>query len=173
MHALFRLFLDVLLRRRGPEDVPPSWALAGVVSVASMAVNALYVAHVPNGDGHWAVRTLGDFAAGALFLAFILLLARLLPRFLQSFTAMAGTSTLLALPALALLALAQTGWRPLQTVLNLAFTMLLVASLFVTEHILRRTLECSVWRSIPLTFANFLLSLGIAQWFDTVFRPGA
>ena len=172
MHALFRLFLDVLLRRRGPEDVPPSWALAGVVSVASMAVNALYVAKaVP--DGHWALRTLGDFAAGALFLAFILLLARLLPRFLQSFTAMAGTSTLLGLPALALLALAQTGWRPLQTVLNLAFTMLLVASLFVTEHILRRTLECSVWRSIPLTFANFLLSLGVAQWFDTVFRPGA
>ena len=172
MHALFRLFLDVLLRRRGPEDIPASWALAAAVSVAAMAVNAAYVANVPQAvpDGHWAWRTLGDFGAGALFLALVLQLAGLLPRFLQSFTALTGTSALLGLPALVLLALAQTGWRPLQTALNVAFTMLCVASLFVTEHILRRTLECTVWRSLPLTLANFLVSLAVAQWFDNFFR---
>ena len=43
--------------------------------------------------------------------------------------------------------------------------MLIVASLFVTEHILRETLECPRLLSIPLTIANLLLSLAVAQWF--------
>jgi hypothetical protein len=49
--------------------------------------------------------------------------------------------------------------------LTLAFYMLIVASLFVTEHILRETLECPRLLSIPLTIANLLLSLAVAQWF--------
>ncbi len=111
-----------------------------------------------------------DFAAGAVFLAAVLAMFGHLARYLQSFTALAGTGALLGLPALGLLALAQTGWQPLQWVLNVAFMMLLVASLFVTEHILRRTLECSRWRSVPLTLANFLLSVSVAQWLDRWLR---
>jgi hypothetical protein len=76
------------------------------------------------------------------------------------------TSLLLTIPALGLLAVAQTGWAPLQLPLTLAFYMLIVASLFVTEHILRETLECPRLLSIPLTLANLLLSLAVAQWFD-------
>ena len=60
---------------------------------------------------------------------------------------------------------AQIG-RQLQLPLTIAFYMLIVASLFVTEHILRETLECSRFLSIPLTVANLLLSLAVAQWFD-------
>lgn len=169
MHGLLRLFLDLLLRRRGPEDLPHSWVLCALVSLAGLSANALYVSTaVP--DGHWAVRTVVDFAAGAGFLVAVLALFGHLARFVQSFTALAGTGVLLSLPALLLLGLAQTGWQPLQGVLNLAFMMLLVASLFVTEHIFRRTLECSRWRSVPLTLANFLLSVSVAQWLDRWLR---
>lgn len=165
MRSLLTLFLDILLRRRGPQDVPASPALAVVVVLGCFCTTVLYGAYA-NPEGRWLVRTAADLAASAAFLAGLLLAAGRMPRFLQSFTAMNGTSWLLSVPALGLLAVAQTGWAPLQLPLTIAFYMLIVASLFVTEHILRETLECSRFLSIPLTVANLLLSLAVAQWFD-------
>lgn len=165
MRSLLWLFLDILLRRRGPQDLPASPALAGAVVLGCFATTAIYSAYA-NPEGRWFVRTAADLLATGLFLAGLLLAAGRLPRFLQSFTAMNGTSLLLTIPALGLLAIAQTGWAPLQLPLTLAFYMLIVASLFVTEHILRETLECPRLLSIPLTVANLLLSLAVAQWFD-------
>lgn len=165
MRSLLTLFLEILLRRRGPQDVPASPALTMVVVAACFCTTAFYGAYA-NPEGRWLVRTAADLGASALFLAGLLVAAGHLPRFQQSFTAMNGTSLLLSLPALGLLAVAQTGWAPLQLPLTVAFYMLIVASLFVTEHILRETLECSRFLSIPLTVANLLLSLAVAQWFD-------
>jgi len=165
MRLLLKLFLEILLRRRGPQDVPASPALTVLVALACFATTAIYGAYA-NPEGRWLVRTAADLTASALFLAGLLVAAGHLSRFQQSFTAMNGTSLLLNVPALGLLAVAQTGWAPLQLPLTVAFYMLIVASLFVTEHILRETLECSRWLSIPLTVANLLLSLALAQWFD-------
>ncbi|MEY4377344.1 MAG: hypothetical protein RJB26_1894 [Pseudomonadota bacterium] len=165
MRSLLWLFLDILLRRRGPQDVPASPALGWAVVCAAFGASAAYSAFaVP--DGRWLARTAADLVASALFLAGLLLASRRLSRFQQSFTAMNGASLLLSIPALGLLAVAQTGWAPLQLPLTLAFYMLIVASLFVTEHILRETLECPRLLSIPLTVANLFLSLAVAQWFD-------
>ena len=165
MRSLLRLFLDILLRRRGPQDVPASTALAVAVVCACFCVTGLYSAYA-NADGRWLARTAADLAANAAFLAGLLVVSGRGARFQQSFTALNGTSLLLSLPALGLLAVAQTGWAPLQLPLTLAFYMLIVASLFVTEHILRETLECPRLLSIPLTLANLFLSLAVAQWFD-------
>lgn len=165
MRLLLRLFLDILLRRRGPQDVPASNALAVAVVCACFTVTCLYSAYA-NVDGRWLARTAADLVASAAFLAGLLWATGRRARFQQSFTALNGTSLLLGLPALGLLAVAQTGWAPLQLPLTVAFYMLIVASLFVTEHILRETLECSRLLSILLTVANLFLSLAVAQWFD-------
>ncbi len=165
MHSLFRLFIDILLRRKGPQDLPSSWSFGLVVVLCGLLANAAYVAMaVP--DGRWLVRTVADFAASAGFLALVLVLGGHPRRFQQSFTALCGVGLLLTLPAYGFVLLAQTGWSPLQWLLDLLFTMLLVASLFVTEHILRQALECSPWRSVPLTFANLMLSIAVSQWFN-------
>ena len=165
MRSLLWLFLDILLRRRGPQDLPASPALAGAVVLGCFATTAIYSAYAAP-DTRWLFRTAADLLANGLFLAGLLLAAGRWPRFRQSFTAMNGASLLLNIPAFAWLALAQLRWAPLQLPIQVASVTVFVASLFVTEHILRETLECPRLLSISLTIASLALSLAVAQWFD-------
>lgn len=165
MHGLLMLFTDILLRRRGPQDVPVSRFLDGMVWGLAFVASALY-AWLASSDGLWLVRAGADLVAGGVFTLGVLALFGHAARFRQTYTAQCGTAVLLTLPALAIGLLAQGGDASLAVVFRVLFTVLFVASLVVTEHIFRQALECTPWKSVPVTLANLMLALWVSRFFD-------
>lgn len=170
MHGLLMLFTDILLRRRGPQDVPVSKFLDGLVWGAAFVASALYSA-VATGDGLWLVRAGADLVVGAVFTLGVLALFGRAARFRQTYTAQCGTAVLLTVPALAIGLLAQGGDASVGVVIRVLFTVLFVASLVVTEHIFRQALECTPWKSVPVTLANLMIALWVSRLIDAAGAP--
>lgn len=96
MSQLFRMFIDIALWRRGPQDLPASTALACLVAAFYAFISAIQVGM--GGSGFWAtlLLTLIDLALQAVWLWGLLTFFAKRPRFLQSFTAFLGVGALLA-----------------------------------------------------------------------------
>lgn len=160
MTALFNLFLDICLFRKGPQDVPASTTL-------------LWLCLTGYGLSGLAVLLAGLEPAQALLEAVveIILLAGLCygllsltnhrARFVQTLTALAGTGALLTVVAFPLVIwIGQESARHEQGILStLLFFGLVGWSLAVTAHVLRHAL--SVSRILGMLYATgyFVISI--------------
>lgn len=96
MLSLARLYADIALLRRGPEDVPASTFLLAGTIVAYFLVNFFVSLLLPPFAGPWHLHLLVDIG---FTLAWYVALMRLLAkpeRFLQTTTAVFGYQTVLA-----------------------------------------------------------------------------
>ena len=160
MLALLNAFIDIILHRRGPEDLPASRFLLMVVLAIYLLVgfSVIWVSE------HW-LRALAILAVDAtLYLIFIrlLLLANHLPhRFVQSATALLGISTVfnvVALPFLFWLEFAtDNGVLPLLP--YAALIALLIWSLDVSAFILSRAISKPYVAGVAIVIGYFLFSL--------------
>src|SRR5690348_9140072 len=95
MNELLRLFCQISILRRGPQDLPAS-PLAFLISIASYLVITCAVNILLPQDGHW----LSDLLIDVIFtLAWYLALMRIVDRrerFLQTATAVFGFQTIIA-----------------------------------------------------------------------------
>jgi hypothetical protein len=144
MFALFDAFLQILLRRRGPEDLPDSRFLL------ALALGAYLLCQVPVAVimYGWTAVTAALLAADALLLAvyfwIVLQLAGHAGRYRQTLTALAGTGALLALLQAPLVWLMQSMRGPQADApwpLTLALLLLLVWTVLVQSHVATRALE--------------------------------
>ena len=169
MLALFSAFVDIILHRRGPEDLPASRFLLALVLVLYLGVGFLVVGV----SEHWS-RALAILAVdAALYLTFIkllLLLHNFPARFLQSTTALLGIYTLfnaVALPFLIWLESADdSGVLPLLPYAVLI--ALLLWSLDVSAFIFARAISRSYVAGVAIVIGYFLFSLLIR---GVVFPP--
>jgi hypothetical protein len=96
MKELLRLFAQITLLRRGPQDLPPSQLLLALTIAGYLAVNLLFGALLPQPSKLW----IGQLAVDTVFtLAWYAVLMRLMKRperFLQTATAVFGYQLLLA-----------------------------------------------------------------------------
>ena len=159
MTVILRL-IDICLFRAGPEDLPARSGLLQTTLLAylmvGIAINLL--------DTSWAMSLTVSVADLIFLLAFIWLLFRgyqHLPRLDQTLTALAGCSVLLGILVMPVLAVfyQYDETQPMANWLLLILMAIMLWSLMVTAHIIRRALECSAPAAVGWTVFYVILSI--------------
>jgi len=99
LRALLVRLIDIVLLRGGPEQLPASPGLLGVVVAVNVAVSALVYALIPNAPHNWQMQLVVGTVVSLLGFRAAFSLANKPERFLQTSVAMFGTTTLF-IPAL-------------------------------------------------------------------------
>ena len=171
MLALLDVFFQIVMRRRGPEDLPDSsfllWLAMGAYALAQLPTAALIFG--------WTSTALAAVALDCALLAgafrVLLQLTGHAPRFHQTLTALAGTGALLALaqaPLVYFAKLAGAGGSPAAGP-TLGLLALLLWSIVVQAHIASRALSAGYGTGLAVAIGYFLLSYQISG----IFAPQA
>jgi len=167
MPALVRLFIDIALHRKGPQDVPASSAVFGVALLAYLAVGAAVLWPSTEGMNELFSQLGAELLLTVVVFGGLLAVTGRGARAGQTLAAMFGTGALLsalALPFVWVLARAisagtpQPGMEIPVLFSTMALFMLLFASLLVTGHILRHALDWSYAAGVLAASAYFALS---------------
>lgn len=165
MKRLLQLFVDILLLRAGPQDVPPSPALLVLAMLASVATSLLLTLE-SFGGGDAALRVTVELGLSALLLAALLGFHGHGARFVQSFTAVCATGAMLALVAWPLfgILLSRPSEDGLAVIALLLLWLLFGWNIAVVGHIFRHALAIGWFRALLLALAYALLIAGIGEW---------
>lgn len=96
MLSLLRLFTDIALLRRGPEEVPASPLLLAGTVIANFIVNFLMSTLLPPIPGPWHLHLVVDIVFTLLWYVVLMRLFSRPERFLQTATAVFGYQTVLS-----------------------------------------------------------------------------
>lgn len=161
MQQLLHTLFDIVLLRRGPEDIPHSWIVltmcAGLWLGAVLATTAMI-----SGFGAADARiALGSACVGLACYAAVLTSAGFKSRLLQTASAMIGCGALISFGMLAMLVL----FTPFlgQDIANLSAFLLLVWSVPVKGHIIARAINRHWYVGIVIALAIFLVQLTFTQ----------
>ena len=177
MQALIRLFIDIALHRKGPQDVPAAPAVFGLALCAYLAIGAAVLWQSADHPG----TVLGQLALDLVLLVLIcgglLALTGRSARMIQTLTALFGTGALLSAAALPFV------WTAARTLGDgvpvpgmevpgllsaMALFLLLLVSLLVTGHILRQALDWSYAAGVLTAVAYFSISVALFRRFFPV-----
>ncbi|HNW78895.1 MAG TPA: hypothetical protein PKH28_08275 [Candidatus Competibacteraceae bacterium] len=162
MNALFNLFLDICLLRKGPQDVPAAPVLLGLC-LFGYGLSGLLVLLMSTPFRVALLQILLDMALLSGLLYGVLFLHRHPARFPQTLSAVTGTGTLLGLLALPLMSWivhqGSAGDIGLPSILLLS---LMAWSIAVIAHILHFALAVPIWSgalyALTYTFLSWTLT---------------
>jgi hypothetical protein len=166
MKEVLGLFVQILLLRRGPQDLPASGLLLSVTVAAYVGVNSVISSVFPPAH-NWPALLLVDVGFTLLWTALLLRVAGRRERTLQTTTAVFGYQLVLAPLLVPWQWLAQQfqGSPAWQGPLALIWTVVLVWVVAANARIIRSALEWSFTASAALviaqTFADQLLQMSI------------
>ena len=159
MLQFLKAFLDIVLWRRGPQDLPASTLLFWLTAGAYVAVSILQLSLVDEPPAAWVVFVLLD---PILLTGGVYLLLRLFgkdARFLQTATAVLGTGAVLGLvlflPTQWLVT--QLDLPPESTAAGLMALALVIVFAFVTGRILKLATDSNLFTGVTLALVYFLL----------------
>ena len=164
MLALFNLFLDICLLRKGPQDMPASMSLVKMCLLA-YGLSGLLVLLVSTPAPVALLQILLDIAllSGSLYLG--LILGRHPKRFEQTLSALTGTGSLMGLLALPLMIwIVGQGSGGDTTLPSLLMLVLMAWSIAVMAHILRHAFETSIWLGALYALGYTFLSWTLTGW---------
>jgi hypothetical protein len=154
-----KVFLDIVLWRRGPQDLPVSPLLFALAAAAYVAVSAVQLALLHEPAAAWFVFCVLDPALLAAGTWLLLRLFRRPERFLQAATAVLGTGALLGmalfLPVqwlLGALEVSAESWLA-----GAAALALVVVFSLVTGRILKLATDTNLFTGVALSLTYFLL----------------
>jgi hypothetical protein len=161
MTELIRLYAQIALLRKGPQDVPASPALLVATLVSYALVNFAFSVLLPPVSGPWVPLLLVDILFTLVWNAVLLRVVGKPERFLQTTTAMFGFQTVLSPLSIA------SGWlirrfhedAVWQFPLGLIYLIVVVWMIAVNSHVLKAALE---W-STPSCVALVILQIITAQ----------
>jgi hypothetical protein len=175
MASILKLYLDIALLRRGPEDVPASKSLLYATLAAFVVLNALLtVAFRPTVE-NWLPQLLVSVAFTLFWYRILLTLFGRRERYLQTMTAVLGFGCIITpvlLPAVGAMAPYMEAPQPDQAMPFIVLLMLplFIYLLYVSARILRAAIERPMFQCVMLvllqTFLEPLLLLAL-------FGPGA
>jgi len=159
MTELIRLYSQIAILRRGPQDVPASVLLLMATVVGYFAVNFVVNAVLPPVGGPWLVRLVLDVAFTLVWYWLVLKLLRRPERILQTTTAVFGFQAVLS-PVLAL-----SEWFALryqhdalwQVPFSLIALVMLIWLIAANTHVMKAALEWSSAASVALVILQFLI----------------
>jgi hypothetical protein len=158
LHFL-KAFLDIVLWRSGPQDLPASRLLLWVTAVAYVAVSILQLSLLDEPAAAWIVFVLLD---PVLLVAGVYLLLKLFgktDRFLQAATAVLGTGVVLGLGLFLPVqwTVTQAGLTPESTTAGLIALAMVVVFGLVTGRILKLATDTNLFTGVTLALTYFLL----------------
>ncbi len=156
MSAVIKLFIDICLLRKGPEDVPYSEILLGLLLALSIIISIL-VGIMTKTMQFAVISTIAELFFSFVFIK--LLLSKKPERFLQTFVALLGASTLLNLiyaPAVYIFLMNENN-KNIQTLVSLLTVALLVWSIAVYGHIFSRALQSPMVYGVAISIAYVLM----------------
>ena len=157
MKELIRLFTQIALLRRGPQDLPASLLLLGIAIVGYSGVNFLVSSLMPPIEG-WAAHLAVDVVFTLAWYVVLLRLAGRAERTLQTTTAVFGfqavLSPLLIVSEWLLLRFAQDAtW---QLPVAIMWLMLVIWLIAANSHVVKAALEWSSAASVALVILQIL-----------------
>lgn len=155
MFELVKLFFDICLFKKGPQDVPPSYALLyGLIVV--YALIGFLVLFLSVGWYEAALQVLVEIALVIGFTKVMLSLTRKPERYVQTASALLGTDALISFFALPGIASMTTGRM---TLLVFAVMLgLMVWHWLVTGHIIRHAISQSLSFGLGVAFLYILVT---------------
>lgn len=172
MQSLIGLFFEIVLHRKGPQDVPPAGVVLGFTLIAYLATGGIVLWPSAADMSIVLAQLAVDLTLMVLIFGGLLAATGRADRMRQTFAALFGTSALLSVAALPFVWIATTAFVEdapspgvgLPVLLStLALFMLLLVSLLVTGHILRHALNWSYAAGVLVAAGYFAVSV-------TVFR---
>jgi hypothetical protein len=159
MQDFVRLFIQIALLRRGPQDLPASLLLLVLTLAGYLGVNALVSALLPP-VSVWPLQLLVDTLFTLAWYVALLQLAGRPERILQTSTAVFGFQAVLSPPLIASEWLMrrfgeQTSWQLPIAVAGLLLVVWLVAA---NGHVVKAALEWSGTASIMIVIAQIFSS---------------
>jgi len=171
MFPLVKIWLDLVLLRKGPQDLPVSGFLLGL-SLCCYILVSLLVAIPSSGIAGAVLLALVDVSMLTVFVVALLYLQSKIARINQTLSALAGTGSVMGLLALPLVLLVDPGQPADQVPAVLAglWLSLLIWNLFVMAHIIRHALSSSFAIGLGAAVLYALVSM---QMVTTLFPPQA
>ena len=169
MRALFELFLDICLLRKGPQDMPASPMLLQL-TLLSYGISGILIPLLDVSLTLSLLLTGLDLALLTSLAYGLLALRDYRPRFVQTLTALLGTGTLLQLLALPLLFLLkqETVDASAPAWLVLLWLGLFIWGIVIMAHILRHALSTSLGVGVLYSLAYVLLYWNLSGWLQPV-----
>lgn len=158
MKELLRLFTQIALLRRGPQDVPASRLLLALTVLGYFIVNFAVSLVLPPIPGPWPLHLVVDVLFMLAWFAVLLRVAKRPERYLQTTTAVFGYQAVLSPLWIAsgwvLQHFAEDGvWQLPATIVALALVVWMVAA---GGHVLKSALEWSMPAGVALTILQIL-----------------
>lgn len=169
LRALFNALVDILLLRRGPENVPASVALLALVVAVDVAFTLLFASQFPEASRPSPLNLAVSIALTMLTYRVVLGLARKPERFLQTMTAFYGTNAIfspLVLPMLATFATSAAAKTQPPMLILIGLFLIGVWGIVVGIYILRSATEWTTGPTVAVFIAqNLVLYLIVMSLF--------
>jgi hypothetical protein len=152
MTALARLYAEIALLKRGPQDVPASWLLLVLTVAAYFAINLLVNWALPAEGDPWLEVLAIDIVFTLAWYSVLLSALRRRERMLQTTTAVFGYRSVLAPLTIAAEWLirrfgSEQAW---QVPLVVAYTAVVVWMIAANSHVLKAAIEWSMFQCVTL-----------------------
>jgi len=159
LFTLARIYFDIALWRRGPQDLPAVGILLPLTIGAYMLISVALGEALPELRTGWAPQVLADTAFVALWYWVLLALARRRERYLQTAAALFGLQCVLAAPSIVSAWLLQRfAHNPTWLAVSYACAFLvLIWTVAAIGHVLRAALERSLTFCVILAFTQMLV----------------
>jgi len=158
MTELLRLFTQIALLRKGPQDLPASPILLALTIFGYFVIHLVVGTALPPMPGPWINHLILDIVFTFCWYALLLYVAKKPERFLQTTTAVYGYQTVLSPLLVAALWLQRrfeqdSLWQFPVTLVSLALLIWIIAA---NSHIVKAALEWSMAPSVALVILQTL-----------------
>jgi hypothetical protein len=154
-----KVFLDIVLWRRGPQDLPASRLLLWLAVAGYVGVSILQIALLAEPPAAWVVFVALDPLLLGCTVYLLLRLFGKTSRFEQTATAVFGTGTVLGLVLFlpAQIVLTRAGVAPASTLAGLVALALVVVFALVTGRILKLATDTNLLTGVTVSLVYYLL----------------
>jgi hypothetical protein len=163
IQILFGYFTEILLLRRGPQDLPTSRSLLATLILLNIVAGTLLYSGQEGGSSN-SLQSIVDIGLSLVMYSAVLNLRGFRERVVQTLTAFTGTGLLLTLILFPIsLLLGQEGENFYVTAGRLMFMGLLIWSLAVDGHIFRHALGTSMMVGTVVAVGIFIARIYILE----------
>jgi hypothetical protein len=159
VQQFLRIFVDIVLWRRGPQDLPASSLLLWITVAAYVAVSAVQLALLGETAATWLFFIVVDPLLLGAWVWLVLQLYGHRERFVQTVSAVFGTGAVLGIGLYLPLQLIVTGlgYEPTSGLAQLFALLLVVAFALVTGRIIKLATDSNLFTGIAVSLTYFLL----------------
>lgn len=160
MTGIFKIFIDILLLRAGPQDLPTSKQLLGVCFAALVILQGVLGTWLMPGDTSIVPQAILSTIITLAWVALILQLSGKPERFVQTATALLGVACLFAPVSIPLVSTIrpEVGEQVAMTPLAMVAFVLSIFLIYVNARILRAATERSMFQCVLLFMAGELFT---------------